>query len=174
MPQFQEWRRRSPVAFRGPLKDSLLVTETQRADTAAVVYRQKKIDCVELGWSCIRPLAPRRLASLRVIACDHASSPAIGLGVGNRGMKNRTLGSFAMKLWPGDKWQIRLNCESILRGQPSFVVCESSMLPRTVLIVVQRTHEAVTVSEKHVQSPFHNEVGVFFRRTRFGSRISSR
>ena len=79
-----------------------------------------------------------------------------------------------MKLWPGDQRQIRLNRESILRGQPGLIVSEGGVLPRTVLIVVQCAHETVAVSEKHVQCPLHNEVGVFFKRTRFGSRASSK
>jgi hypothetical protein len=62
------------------------------------------------------------LAKLGVIAQDYAPAPAIRFGVRNRGVKDRTLQGFVVELGAGDQRPIRLNRESILGGEPGFVV----------------------------------------------------
>ncbi len=118
---------------------------------------------------------PARFAAwlFRVVTQDDAPSPTIRLRVSDRGVKHRAFRRLAVKLRADDQRQIRLERKAIHVRPPGFVVNESSMLPRPVLIVVQGADETAFVAHVNLEGAFHSAVGDDFTRTRFGTRASS-
>jgi hypothetical protein len=97
MPKFDE-RRSSPrsLFLRAP-DYAVFVAPTKRADTADIVNGQqiiKRVERLRLLFSFTAEL----LSAFDLIAHYDAPCPPVGLGVGNRGMEERTVFRRAMEV----------------------------------------------------------------------------
>jgi len=171
--QLQQRRRRPPAGLGGALEDTALITKSQRTHPAVVIHRQKKIDRIEPNRPRILRGPAGTLPPLPVIAEYHAPTPTIRFGVGERRLKNRARRNLPVKLHAGAQRQGWVEGETFLRPQPGIVVRKRRMLPRSVLIVVQRADGPTLVPEMNLERAFHRDVGDFFTRTRLGNRASS-
>src|SRR3546814_682682 len=98
----------------------------------------------------------RTLPPLGVITQHHPATPAVGLGVGDGAVEQRTLARAAMKLHTGHQRQSGLDREAIRCGQPIRVVLESSTVACALRVETQRTQRARAVTEQYVDGAFHS------------------
>ncbi len=106
-------------------------------------------------------------------AMDDAISPAVRLGVRDRGMEDRTGSDLAMKLRAGNDRQRRLEGKAIWVGQPCGIIFEARALAAALLIVVPQPDTAGLVADLNANRAPHSETGGFGLRTRLGRRSTS-
>jgi hypothetical protein len=97
------------------LKGAGLVAETQCSDAAGIVDREEDIDGGELGRGAGVARASGFLAAFGVVAEDDTAGPAIGLGVGDDRMEERTIRGFAVKLCAAYEREVGLKWEAARR-----------------------------------------------------------
>ena len=171
--KFHQRRGRAATTVDRAAEPSLLVFQSQTSDTTEVIDRKKEINGIERGRGGRLAGPPQLLPLLRVIPQDHPLRPAIGFCIGDDGMKNRTRTRSAPELRAGDQRQAGLQRETVRSVQPRGMVGKCGTLTGTDGIVMQRADIPLGVAEMHFDRAFHEAVGVFLTRTRFGSRCSS-
>lgn len=131
----------------GAAKNAFLVTKTDRAHPAGVIYREEEIDRLERHPVRLTSAGFRLHSPFGVVAQDDAPPPSIGFAVSKHTMKDRA---------PGHAFPIRrathqrkLGCKHKPPGigQPGRRINESGTLASTIRIEMKRPDMAGRLTE---------------------------
>src|ERR1700722_555114 len=113
MCQLNRRGRGAPSFLARALEYAVFISETKGANSADIIDSKEVIQSIQGLYIRLRTCAASLLATLGIVALDHAPAPAVRFGVRDGWMEDRAILRLAMKLRAHDQRQCRIDCEPI-------------------------------------------------------------